>query len=107
MFNFVRLSEGGQPPVSTEMRSEVQIIASLAERILPANRFDWSELRSHRSLRAAIARTVPGYRAIGEMDGTGGEFHIAGPDVPRTPIRDRGRPGALSGDSAPRVFGRA
>ena len=78
MFNFVRLSEGGQPPVSTEMRSEVQIIASLAERILPANRFDWSELRSHRSLRAAIARTVPGYRAIGEMDGTGGEFHIAG-----------------------------
>ncbi len=78
MFSFVRLSEGGQPPASGEMRSEVEIVASLAERILPPHRFDWSRLRSHRELRAAIARTVPGYRRIGELDRGGGEFHVRG-----------------------------
>lgn len=78
MFSFVRLSEGGQPPVSHEMRSEVEIIASLAERILPPGRFDWRGLRSHEALRAAIARTVPGYRPIGKLDRGGDEFHVRG-----------------------------
>jgi molybdopterin-dependent oxidoreductase alpha subunit len=78
MFNFVRISEGGTPAVAGEMRSEVDIIAALAERILPAGRFDWSDLRSHERLRAGIARVVPGYGAIGEIDRTGAEFQIAG-----------------------------
>lgn len=78
MFNFVRLSEGGRPAVSGEMRSEVDIIATLAERILPPGRFDWSSLRSHRELRAGIARVVPGYEGIGAIDGDGGEFQIGG-----------------------------
>ena len=78
MFNYVRLSEGGQPAESPEMRSEVEIIASLAERILPPGRFDWGALRSHGALRAAMAETVPGYRAVREVDGGGGEFQIAG-----------------------------
>ena len=82
MFNFVRLSEGGQPPASAEMRSEVEIIAALAERILPEGRFDWAELRSHRALRAAMAKTVPGYGAIGEMDEGGGEFQVGGRAFP-------------------------
>ena len=60
------------------MRSEVDIIASLAERILPRDRFDWSAMRSHRQLREAMARVVPGYEAIGEMDRTQEEFHIMG-----------------------------
>jgi len=78
MFNFVRLSEGGTPAVAGQMRSEVGIIADLAERILPPDRFDWSELRSHAALRAAIGKVVPGYGASGAIDRDKKEFLIAG-----------------------------
>lgn len=78
MFNFVRLSAGGTPSVAGEMRSEVEIIASLAERVLPPGRFDWSSLRSHAHLREAIARMVPGYGEIGRIERTRREFQIAG-----------------------------
>jgi molybdopterin-dependent oxidoreductase alpha subunit len=78
MFNFVRLSEGGRPAVAGEMRSEVEILAELAERILPPGRFDWSALRSHRELRQAIARVVPGFAALADLDRTGREFQIDG-----------------------------
>lgn len=75
MFNFVRLSEGGVPAADGEMRSEVDIIAALAERILPPGRFNWNQMRSHAHLREAIARTVPGYESIGDIE-NGGEFQI-------------------------------
>ena len=78
MFNFVRLSEGGTPAVAGEMRSEVEVIAALAELILPPGRFDWSALRSHRRLREEIAKVVPGFGAIGGIDDTRREFTIAG-----------------------------
>lgn len=78
MFNYVRMSEGGKPAVEGDMRSEVDIMASIAERILPRNRFDWSELRSHRKLREAIAKVVPGFQALGTMDDTQQEFQIPG-----------------------------
>ncbi|MDZ7726860.1 MAG: molybdopterin-dependent oxidoreductase, partial [Dehalococcoidia bacterium] len=55
MFNYVRLSEGGDAAVPGQMRSEVDIIASIAERILPEGRFDWGALRSHEALRHSMA----------------------------------------------------
>lgn len=64
MFNYVRFSSGGAAQGPAEARSEVEIIASLAERILPPNRFDWSALRSHEALRKAISQTVAGYEDI-------------------------------------------
>jgi anaerobic selenocysteine-containing dehydrogenase len=90
MFNFVRLSAGGTPAVAGEMRSEVEIIAALAELVLPAGRFDWTALRSHRHLREAIARVVPGFAAIGAIDATQAEFAIAGRVLhePRFPTAD-------------------
>jgi molybdopterin-dependent oxidoreductase alpha subunit len=78
MFNFVRLSDGGTPAVDGDMRSEVDIVATLAERVLPAGRFDWSTLRSHTHLRQAIARVVPGYAPLGDIDSTQEEFQIGG-----------------------------
>jgi molybdopterin-dependent oxidoreductase alpha subunit len=78
MFNFVRVSDGGTAAVPGEMRSEVEILSALAERILPAGRFDWSSLRSHRTLRDAISRCVPGYGAVREVDTTKREFEIEG-----------------------------
>jgi molybdopterin-dependent oxidoreductase alpha subunit len=90
MFNYVRLSDGGTPAVAGEMRSEVEVIAALAELILPPGRFDWAALRSHRRLREAIAAVVPGFEAIGRIDETGREFTIAGRtfDGPRFPTED-------------------
>ncbi len=77
MFNFVRLSEGGVPSVPGDMRSEVEIIASLAERILPPERFDWRAFRSHARLRQEIARIVPGFESMARID-RGEEFQIGG-----------------------------
>jgi molybdopterin-dependent oxidoreductase alpha subunit len=73
MFNYVRRSEGGQAPPAGEMWSEVDVIASLAERVLPEGRFDWQELRSHRRLREGIAAVVPGFGSIVDD-----EFQIEG-----------------------------
>ena len=50
----------------------------IAERVLPQGRFDWSSLRSHRTLRQEIARVVPGYDAIGSIDETRKEFAVGG-----------------------------
>ena len=79
MFNLVRLSEGGEPFPDGELRSEVAILAELAERILPAGadgepRFDWSRLRSHAALREEIAKAVPGYADAA----SGREFQVGG-----------------------------
>ena len=76
MFNFVRLSDGGTPAVDGEMRSEVAILSDLAQRILPHDRFDWSMITSHDSLRRAIADTVPGYGGLGDIAKTKQEFQI-------------------------------
>lgn len=76
MFNFVRLSDGGTPAVDGEMRSEVAILSDLAERILPKDRFDWSMITSHDSLRTAMAATVPGYEDVRDISLTKKEFQI-------------------------------
>lgn len=78
MFNFVRLSDGGAPPSSDDMRSEVEIIATLAGMVLPPGPVEFSRLRDHAAIRAAIAAVVPGYAAIGEIDHSKAEFQIAG-----------------------------
>jgi anaerobic selenocysteine-containing dehydrogenase len=76
MFNFVRLSDGGEPAVDGEMRSEVVILSDLAQRILPKDHFDWSIITSHDSLRTAIAATVPGYEQVNDISSTKQEFQI-------------------------------
>lgn len=78
MFNFVRLSDGGEQSVEGEMRSEVDIISSLAEGILAKGRFDWSSLRSHARLRDEIAKVVPGYEPLDRIGRVNGEFQIEG-----------------------------
>ncbi|MGE3962222.1 MAG: FdhF/YdeP family oxidoreductase [Dehalococcoidia bacterium] len=78
MFNYVRLSDGGRQAVPGELRSEVDILATIAERILPAGRFDWRTLRSHDALRAEIARVVPAYEPIEAIGRTRQEFQIPG-----------------------------
>ena len=77
MFNYVRLSSGGQPFIDGEMRCETDILAALADRTMGSDRFDWGVLRDHHSLREAIAAVVPGYAPVARIE-TDGEFQITG-----------------------------
>jgi molybdopterin-dependent oxidoreductase alpha subunit len=78
MFNYVRVSDGGQPAASAEMRSEVEILARLAALVLPAGPVDFGTLTDHAAIRDAIARVVPGYEAIAGIERTRREFHVGG-----------------------------
>ncbi|MEX2310679.1 MAG: molybdopterin dinucleotide binding domain-containing protein [Pirellulales bacterium] len=106
MFNYIRLSDGG-PRRHAGTRSEVDVIASIAERIfakaeggrrkgegqditsdgngappsplpLPPFPLDWSSMRSTAQIRQAIARIVPGFEKLAELDRTKQEFQISG-----------------------------
>lgn len=78
MFNYVRLSDGG-PTRIEGLRSEVAIVADLGCRILgDGSPIDWSSMQQHGRIRDAISKIIPGYDAIGEIDRTKKEFHIAG-----------------------------
>jgi molybdopterin-dependent oxidoreductase alpha subunit len=78
MFNFVRLSDGGQTPPPGELKSEVELVCALAARLLPPGPFPFERMTDHAAIREAIARVVPGYARIGEIDATREEFQIDG-----------------------------
>lgn len=83
MFNFVRVSDGGAEAASDEMRPEVEIVATLAGMVLPGGPIDFTALKDHAAIRAAIARVVPGYAQIADVDRQNGsdlrpEFEIPG-----------------------------
>jgi anaerobic selenocysteine-containing dehydrogenase len=46
--------------------------------VLPAGRVSFGALTDHAAIRKAIGQVVPGYEAIGEIDQTRREFHVAG-----------------------------
>jgi anaerobic selenocysteine-containing dehydrogenase len=78
MFNFVRLSDGGESRHSGPQgfpRSETAVIVDLAERVLGDA---LSPMRDHREIRRAIAKVIPGYEKIGVIDDTRQEFQIDG-----------------------------
>jgi molybdopterin-dependent oxidoreductase alpha subunit len=78
MFNFVRLSDGG-PARLNGPRSEVDIIADLATRVLgDSGPVGWSSLRQHQSIREIIGRVIPGFEAIATLESTRREFHVGG-----------------------------
>jgi molybdopterin-dependent oxidoreductase alpha subunit len=77
MFNYVRLSDGG-PARHEGPRSEVAIIAEMGDALDRRRVLDWAALRDHRSIRQAIARVIPGYESIGDIDPSKEEFQIGG-----------------------------
>jgi molybdopterin-dependent oxidoreductase alpha subunit len=89
MFNYVRLSDGG-PRRHDGPRSEVEIIADIAERILGSGPVDWPSMRGTGKIRQAIAKVVPGFEKLTEIDRTKEEFHITGRTLhqPRFPTPD-------------------
>ena len=79
MFNFVRLSDGGAPlPPGAEMKSEVEMVAALAARLLPPSSIPWAEMTSHAAIRRIIARVVPGYGPMAAVNRLKREFVVEG-----------------------------
>jgi molybdopterin-dependent oxidoreductase alpha subunit len=94
MFNYIRMSDGG-PQRHAGTRSEVEVIAEIAERVFVAtggspvngsaggppatmSAIDWNSMRSTAQIRQAIARIVPGFEQLTDIDRTRQEFQIAG-----------------------------
>lgn len=77
MFNFVRLSDGGITRLAN-VRPEVTILCDLAQALLQDTPVDFSTFRSHRTIRQAIAKTVPGMEQLRDIDVARREFHING-----------------------------
>ena len=78
MFNYVRLSDGGEPAPEGEIRSEVEVVCALAGRILPPGPFPFEAMRSHDAVRRAMAAVVPGFEPVGSIGATRKEFQIPG-----------------------------
>jgi len=78
MFNFIRLSEGGEPNVKGQMMPESEVICDIANRVLGKEPFDWTQLRDHKKVREIISRTIPGWEELGTIDDTKKEFTITG-----------------------------
>jgi molybdopterin-dependent oxidoreductase alpha subunit len=90
MFNFVRLSDGGESR-HEGVKSEVEVIASLASAVLgDAGPVDWRSMQRTGKIRQAIAKVVPGFEKLADIDRTKQEFHIAGRvfHEPRFPTAD-------------------
>jgi molybdopterin-dependent oxidoreductase alpha subunit len=78
MFNYVRLSDGG-PARHEGPRSEVQVIAAVAQKVLgKTSPVDWQAMEEHGNIRKAIAGIIPGYEDAATIDQTKVEFHIPG-----------------------------
>ncbi|HYO26277.1 MAG TPA: molybdopterin-dependent oxidoreductase [Lacipirellulaceae bacterium] len=103
MFNFIRLSDGG-PARHEGPRSEIEVIATLAEKVLQSGQgdrtpihgdgrtasrgagappsarcpIDWRAMRDPSAIRRSIAAIVPGFEQIATIDQTKQEFHIPG-----------------------------
>jgi molybdopterin-dependent oxidoreductase alpha subunit len=77
MFNFVRLSDGG-PSRQPEARSEAAVITELASRVLGQRPVHWRELGQLCHVREIIARVVPGWEKLAEIERTKEEFTIGG-----------------------------
>lgn len=76
MFNYVRLSEGGEPNMKGLMRAESDVICDIADRVLGKEPFDWLRLKSHDEVRKLIAEIIPGWSEVGTIGQTKKEFII-------------------------------
>jgi anaerobic selenocysteine-containing dehydrogenase len=91
MFNYVRLSDGG-PRRLEGPRGEVEVIATIAERtarlireaaaddqqVTRLSSLDWNQMQATGRIREAIAKVVPGFAKIGEIEKSKEEFQIDG-----------------------------
>ena len=79
--NFVRLNESGKTHLhshQTDLISEIELITNIAHRLHGTNPLNWRRLQDTSYIRELIAKSIPGYQKIGEIDQTKEEFTIEG-----------------------------
>ncbi|MFN9646209.1 MAG: FdhF/YdeP family oxidoreductase [Cyanobacteriota bacterium] len=77
--NWVRLNEPGTTHLRQgQLISEVAFLAELAHRLHGDTPIDWRRLQDAAYVRQLIARTVPGYGAMADIDASRREFEVAG-----------------------------
>ncbi len=77
MFNYVRLSDGGELRVNNA-RSEVDVMVDIAKDVVAKSTFDFEPFKQFDNVRQAIAQTVPGFEKIATLNESKEEFHIGG-----------------------------
>lgn len=77
MFNYVRLSDGGIRRLDN-VRPESDIIANLAERVVPDSGVDFKALRDHRYIRTTLAQLIKGLEPLAHLDQNKTEFNVGG-----------------------------
>lgn len=77
MFNYVRLSDGGIDR-HENTRPEVVVLCDLAQQLLKDCPIDFHQFKQHKTVRKAIANTIPGMEQLKDIDVAKQEFHIRG-----------------------------
>ncbi|TYQ26661.1 FdhF/YdeP family oxidoreductase [Pseudanabaena sp. UWO311] len=79
--NFVRLNDEGTSHLSqregSDLISEVEFLTELADRLHGDDVVNWRSLQDTKYIRQLIAKTIPDYEKIGEIDHSNQEFTIA------------------------------
>ena len=75
MFNYVRLSDGGIERIKNA-RSEIEILATLAQKMMPNGPIPFEQFKNHQHLREAIAEMVPGMEELRDIGIAKKEFHV-------------------------------
>ncbi len=86
--NFVRLNDQGTTHLhNSDLISEVELIGTIANRLLGNHPINWRKLQDTKYIRELIAQTIPGYGKIVDIDRSGEEFTIPGRifNVPKFP----------------------
>ena len=77
MFNYVRLSDGGIER-HENTRPEVAVLCDFAQQLLKNSPMDFNQFKQHKTIRKAIANTIPGMEQLADIDVAKQEFHIRG-----------------------------
>ena len=77
--NFVRLNDEGETHIKNgELISEVEFLTELAHRLHGEYPVKWRKLQDTKYVRQLIAKTIPGFEKMANIDETKEEFTISG-----------------------------
>ncbi len=75
--SMVHVSQGIRPPASPHLRSEVSIVAGLAQAVLPDSRIPWQDLAAdYDRIRDRIAEVIPGFENFNARVHRARGFHL-------------------------------
>jgi molybdopterin-dependent oxidoreductase alpha subunit len=77
MFNFVRLSLGGETAPTDSLPSETAVFAQIGKELFGSSPVPWERLHRHSEIRKFISETVPNMQPIAKIE-NGKDFTIPG-----------------------------